>query len=97
VFHNFIKIQLRLAMIAKGVGFWDRQEAMANYSPDLIPIAAGMCGTAVPAEFLVEPVASGEAGAIFHGTLWQKIKDFINSPEGRALIMALLSLLLMFI
>lgn len=94
VFHNLIGIRLRLAMVAKGIGFWDRQRAMANYSPDMIPIAEGMCGTTVPAQFLAEPVADGAVGALGDGTILQAIIDFLKSPAGQALIQALLALLI---
>ena len=88
MFHNLLGIRLRLALVAKGVPFWDRQRALANYSPDLVPIAEQMCGQTVPAGLVQEGV-----GAIGDGTILNAILDFLKSPAGQALIQALISLL----
>lgn len=93
-FHIALRIETRLALRAKGKGFWDIQEAMSNWSDDLPGIAAGMAGVTIPPEV---NSAQGAVGAIGDGTIWKAIIDFLKSPAGQQLIAALIALLLGFL
>lgn len=97
LFNLQTRIRTRLALRLQGKGFWEIQEAMANWSDDLIPIAANMAKVKVPEALMAVEATGDGVGALGDGTILQAIWDFLNSPEGKALIQALLMLLMMFI
>lgn len=56
--------------------------------------AAAECGTALPS-VVMDAVSGNLAAAIDWGAIWAKIKEWLNSPEGQAILAALVRALVL--
>ena len=89
------RVQLRVALIRQGVPFRKRNELLELATDDIIDTAAVQANVSLPAEE-GEPFATGGGAAapVAAGGIIAAIVAWLQSDAGKALINALLSLLL---
>jgi hypothetical protein len=92
------RLHARQALVRQE-GLVKGSRAMAGWDPDLVDVAAAQAASADPAVAAAMPAlgaaeAAGTAGALGDGTIIQAILDFFKSPQGQAVIAALVKLLL---
>jgi len=94
MFHPFFvqrtKLLARLGLRRKGCTSQQIEDVLNDYNHDTIIAAAAI-------ENISIPVFDTEVGVIGDGTIWHKIVDWIKSPEGQALIAAIIKMLFILI
>ncbi len=80
----YAKVHARRKLSSEGYSFRQINDAMSQVDSQAITAAAMMAG----------PETEGEVGKFGDGTIIQAIMDFLKSPQGQALIDALVKMLI---
>lgn len=89
--YEYARVETRVQLRRRGLSRPQVNEAMDAVTESAVDSGVAATGAAVPPE-LVDAAPPAGVAAIDWAGFWQKCKDFINGPGGKALIAFLVSL-----